>query len=435
MTCDEKKSCYFKGEFQEKYIYLSYNTEIIFDCMVKNKLIIANNMETKLFGQNCLINELKCQLKKSIVVWNSEIYTHCPFKKLAVDSMKYNFFENIFYTEDNSRMFMIKNKTEHCGIKMYETAEGAFLVDKNETTDLKLKELQSRIDEHESINTMFKLLMIEEDARLYDMKTRLTKLRLRYCNQLMSQLKYLEIQDDYYQVLNFDKDFFTIIYSYHGILLLPKCVTVRNITIREISPCFKDLEVEFIYRDHSQKGYLTPNLIIRKESSSRDCSSPIARNLGKQVEVHTGKGITIIKSHQVPLKSIFTGINKQYNFPHFSQLIDGISVFNEIAENFNSLEFESELANKNDNLKDTIGLNTKSVVDNSITEVQKKFNSFTGLMTEIGKTVSMYRYYFLIGLIGFIITVFVMLILMTWIICSWKKHKRSQKSDDSSDSE
>ena len=137
MTCDEKKSCYFKGEFQEKYIYLSYNTEIIFDCMVKNKLIIANNMETKLFGQNCLINELKCQLKKSIVVWNSEIYTHCPFKKLAVDSMKYNFNENIFYTEDNSRMFMIKNKTEHCGIKMYETAEGAILVDKNETTDLK----------------------------------------------------------------------------------------------------------------------------------------------------------------------------------------------------------------------------------------------------------------------------------------------------------
>ena len=235
--------------------------------------------------------------------------------------------------------------------------------------------------------------------------------------------------------MNFDKDFFTIIYSYHGILLLPKCVTVRNITIREISPCFKDLEVEFIYGNHSQKGYLTPNLIIRKESSSRDCSSPIARNLGKQVVVHTGKGITIIKSHQVPLKSIFTGINKQYNFPHFSQLIDGISVFNEIAENFNSLEFESELANKNDNLKDTIGLNTKSVVDESITEVQKKFNSFTGLMTEIGKIVSMYWHYFLIGLIGFIITVFVMLILMTWIICSWKKFKRSQKSDDSSDSE
>ena len=139
--------------------------------------------------------------------------------------------------------------------------------------------------------------MIEEDARLFDMKTRLTNLRLRYCNQLMSQLKYLEIQDDYYQVLNFDKDFFTIIYSYHGILLLPKCVTVRNITIREISPCFKDLEVEFIYRNHSQKGYFTPNLIIRKESSSRDFSSPIARNLGKQVVVHTGKIITIIKSH------------------------------------------------------------------------------------------------------------------------------------------
>jgi len=330
---------------------------------------------------------------------------------------------------------MIKNKTEHCGIQMYETAEGAFLVDKNETSELKLRELQNRTDEHESINRMFKLLMIEEDAGLYDMKLKITSLRIKYCNQLISQLKYLELQNDYYQLVKLDKDFFTIIYSYHGILLLPKCVTVRNITIREKSPCFNDLEVEFIYRDHLQKGYLTPNLIIRKESSSRDCSSPIARNLGKQVVVHTGKGITIIKSHQVSLKSYFTGLNKKYNFPHFSQLIDGISVFDEIVDNYNSLEFESELANKNDNVKDTIGLNTKSVVDESITAVQNKYYFFTGVMTEIGKTLSMYWHYFLIGLIGLIITAFVMHILMTWIIFSLKKRKRSQKSDDSTDSE
>lgn len=78
MSC-EGDNCKYDIEPIAKYCWLSSFVETGITCSIKSKLILADKIETKLFGLNCYGKKLFCKTSNSIIVWENNILYECPY--------------------------------------------------------------------------------------------------------------------------------------------------------------------------------------------------------------------------------------------------------------------------------------------------------------------------------------------------------------------
>jgi hypothetical protein len=101
-------------------------------CKLVKRNIMAKNENETLFGRNCQVRDLKCELSDSIVIWHDEIIKKCELI-LTMSEVKLTHLENdIFeFRETNGRALLQLTKQvkfPKCGAMIYyATAEGFYL--------------------------------------------------------------------------------------------------------------------------------------------------------------------------------------------------------------------------------------------------------------------------------------------------------------------
>ena len=345
MNCDEG-TCIFDGTPPLKYVWMyGWSKDGIY-CKTRPKLVIANTIQTKLFGKNCIAENGQCQLDNSIIIWNKTNYADCPMRKIVTLNLTL-FPNNVLYSNVSMLAFKINNNFEFertCesihkeGIPMFKTMEGLFISGHTKATNLPLSEMDPF--------AIHDLLLGGDDGHRFTELMELNAVRKRVCNNRVAFVRTLARSPDYFEYLPDEDDTITIIYSKDGIIVAPMCTPIKSITLGISDECIEDIPVNLTINKKVVTAFMQPNRIIKSKTKRSAC-------IHKHAFLPKSKGYISFNGKEskvfYDLKSIYNISTAdavdwdKMNFPHLSELFHETDILHDIytpatvenAPNFN----------------------------------------------------------------------------------------------------
>jgi hypothetical protein len=328
MTCDDE-SCYLDNSPEEEYRWLGSIKKEGLRCSLKYRVITARTKEENLFHKNCKATDLHCRMEDSIIVWNEDIISKCPYAYVTQDSFSHTG-DDILYSSVPNHLFKLTNKFTECGMEIYGTTEGLYI-----TWDGKVKQFEKSEVE---LSTVHELILSEQDGAVFNAHLQREALNRRVCETIRSYLKEFRSKDDEFTLVGNSRGFATIIHAQGGILRLPTCIEINQIEVFDIQVvksdiCTPDLLVKFEVQNKTNVGFLTDKNIIRAVPTvSKKCINPLFRYFHMNNILIKRENNKVMKMNNVKTMEI-RDIEKRdgsISFLHYKRILEQIDVLSEI---------------------------------------------------------------------------------------------------------
>ena len=331
MSCEEN-ICHYDGTPFPIYKYLQ---NIVTEGYICRKWY--RNLESKdeIILEKCRINDLECQLKDSIVIWENNILNNCLFRVLEniTITRPYN---DIIYNEEKDQAFKIVSKEFNCKNEVFKTTSGLYIT----YEETKIKNYNNEI-----INTL-ELLMADSDGVELKIFSIIDIIKYELCilnNKFMAFHK--KRNNNNFIIIN-NKTNPLIIFHSDGKYVLTKCTKLNEITLSPYNKSTLDPEISFVLKDTIYKGYLKENNIITKYSEySIEKNWTRTVNFGKTIITITDK--EIIQTHLNNSIDFFSfeSYTDNLEFKHDSKIFE-LNMFEIIVDNFEMKIFQMDLISK-----------------------------------------------------------------------------------------
>ena len=325
--------------------WLSERLFVAYNCHFYKVLIRASSLNNVLFNNaksSCLAIDESCTTEEGVYIWDTSIIHSCPYFK--VKEIILNVSENI--ATSGNLLFQLTSKSYECEMEIVATTEGLFLVRTTNSSDLVNHNVKGEVD----LDIDRYLVLAEMDAREFNLYKLLNKFRIQgdaqVCNSLSNALKlFAESQNEYFRFkYGIKKEL--IIYNSNGILLLPTCIDVESVTIRNTSDCFRDIPVELYQANKTLRSFLTNDGVLKLSSESRPCSIKTSVYLKRgDLVTRIGETIRLEKAsiQYVQVDELNFSI-ENLNFMHDSELLTNFDLTAKVAE-VNDLGVNDEFKN------------------------------------------------------------------------------------------
>ena len=354
MSCADGK-CVSNNKPDEDYTWLYTMTFSAINCLVVDRYITADNENDVVFrNSKCLAKHGECSLAKSIIIWDHKAIHSCPFTKVTeMQALQRD--DEILFSPSSRLAFKIidYDKYEICNdIIFYSTTEGLYI-----TQDVKSNDLP-KIEHSVDIS---KLLLAEADIDKYEEMELSRAIDYDICVSAVNSLKiYSNFDDKYIKLKDFKFNDY-IIHASHGNLLIPQCIGIDKITVKNITEndCFEDLKVNFMNKNKTYIGFVNTDGIIVDNSRKIDCKNIIqVYDLGLDKKFLLRNNLetkleekVVIKQETISLTSIN---NSKINLNHINLLSNGTDLLSEVLSitaiqdtEFLLETFEEPITNKN----------------------------------------------------------------------------------------
>ncbi len=232
-------------------------------CSIKKIAILATDDTKPIFPnavQTCYPQQLQCQLRSSIIIWESDIIHSFPYDFVLEDTfITTNSEENkinngiVIYSDKNQILLNIIDTTVESNISIYKTSEGLFLVD---TLILKSNSNINIQNNKENIQAINQLQLAENDFRLQTLMKLHFRWNIQHCYVMKSLLSICQTLEHHFFKLNDIDGNELIIYSAQGMLYIPHCINVTTIdTINNPIHSYSNIPISFAYNNVTKLAF------------------------------------------------------------------------------------------------------------------------------------------------------------------------------------
>ena len=267
MNCDAH-GCSLEDYPNEKYNWMDTNYIHGYKCSFYTVSILAENKTSEIFYENnCKADEFKCQVDKSILVWNTSVVHSCPYEMVDVSR---NFTNNglLLVNYESNIILQPVKKIINCGMNMYLTNEGFYVTLHTNKALLELNKIQVGINK----DVTDKLLLANIDFNEMDALKWFDFIDIQVCTIYSMILQvYSHLEGEYLKVTN-NKGNSAILYTENGIIYTPECIEIRKADFPiETKRCYTELPITFTLNGNSKTGFINNDRIITLIGHEVDC--------------------------------------------------------------------------------------------------------------------------------------------------------------------
>jgi len=404
MNCSNRENCLYK---EPRPVYMRHpgwchkTPFTLYECSFRKKLLLSNSHNKNVLPNaigSCKINDKKCELPDSIVVWQDEIIRTCLFERLLIlndlnDFKDKTTNETVFYYSNNQSMLFYLNKNKSTEIDcngniFIPTTEGFFLSFFTNDTEREKKLLslaQSKLNMiHVQEKDLQSIILSQDDYAIFSV---IQKNIIFACSAFINIIRSNLNHEDSFVPIDLGGDKEVVFYFRNGASYLPICRRFNNITVlvnqeSNNNVCFEDIRI--LYKSAKslkyKSGFLRKNGIVSHFSKRIDCKS----TLNDRSVVFEDYLITRKTNMQVEVVKI--------EHEHATQFTQTFWNMKDIKKLFSHHEFLSERVGLLDNEQELVNSQQKRFLFNSddiyqhlVTEVKKQGDSF---LASIGKKIS-----------------------------------------------
>lgn len=332
MTCNEHK-CFFSNFKRIERKWFESQRTIECECTLHKKKILAERTSSRVaaaLNSNCLAKDLKCQLDRSILIWESDIIKNCAYEPITVGK-EFKQSGSIMYSDREQLLFQVIDSFIDCGKNFSKTSEGLFISKNDHIVTL------DKFHATNKINDIVEMQLAEQDYKHFkiNQKEHEAQQLAKYerCLNTQNILRTISLANDRFIKLNDHSGDEVIVYSRDNLLYMPQCTSVSNVTLQtETKYCYKHTPIIFTIIDKKISGYLTNNNIIRTFSSEANCSSInqlIEIENSNKAVLRKGKTAQLIDNYLRKSQVFFSSQNQQdMNFMahHHAKILAGIDL-------------------------------------------------------------------------------------------------------------
>lgn len=330
MNCDVD-GCSVEVKPIEEYSWLATITKTGLKCKFTSRPLVARSRADDLFpSRHCYYLALGCQLKNSVVVWDRTIFKSCPFKFVEeVNLIQYE--GDIMLDQNKKRVFQIIRKvkdwadsgSEKCPGDYYETTQGLFIANYPAASTYYGK---GNVDQR----SIDELIIEEEDGRDLSFLKIVRDMNVRTCRLMSNNLIMQASQRDQEFTSIIDaRDNEVILFINSGKIVVPRCVRIHKIELRNTTTCFKDIPIRFKYNNMTINGFLDRGVrnLVKAASISIVCTEVERTYHMDEYSYIISKGNVhypgpYIKSNLIKL-SLMDYNSTRLNFEHYTQIFEG----------------------------------------------------------------------------------------------------------------
>ena len=325
-SCDNEpmkcsgSTCHYVPTPKSNYKWLSETTVTSYECHFSPRIIAAKSESDFLFGQRCKAYDLHCNLYDSIIIWSGDVIHACPFKKIV--SSKFAVHLKSFINQEKRIFFQAKKLENHCGMNMFSTEEGAFLLSEDIAKNYPDKILELKIDS----NDVEELTIATIDYDFYTNAEQYRKQNKDHCSNFINQMNTLSKLHNAYTTIYMHTGKKLIVYSNEGNIIFPTCVNTNTISINEHNDhCYKHMPVSTTIENRKVNGYLTKDMIIIKYSEEITCTDKKQLYIFReQAIIYQGKRAYYDHDTKTMYLSYTQLRNSKINFKHAEIITKGI---------------------------------------------------------------------------------------------------------------
>jgi hypothetical protein len=375
MTCNQNECSYRKtpdGDFSWFSNKIFWN----YECVFKKRLIYASTTNSTVFNfalNSCKPNDLFCLFYDSIVVWNDSSLMKYPYFRLFYGS-NYTRKNSLVYSKSERYLFQLTRSFSEFGLTLYSTTDGTFIVFENSTSlDYKyaifalplLGEKRSLIMQKD----IDSLILAESDFNRFYLENSITaeqaKSSVRSCVNFLNHLRAIsQVENTFHTITDLHGNNLHV-FSQNGVLLLPICKVVHNVSLLEHNECFRDLPVKVTLNGSSSTLFLTKNNFLKTSSRKINCELINDRFIlpsYKQTIVRVGNVVKLFDLSNVIEETIHLDkVNiSSFNFRHHSEILNGYDALRESSDQPGSDDIDGKFYSLPNDITDT----TNDLVDN-----------------------------------------------------------------------
>lgn len=149
------------------------------------RVINSDKLENKLFDsvdKDCTAVAGYCKFKDSIIVWSPRIIHECELEYVDKANFKVVLNNKSIYSENPRYFFKLVKKESICNISVFQTREGLYVAELNETKKLKLDLA------HNNAELIPELLLADNDYTSYRLWAYIHNLEERMCTAFLSSI-------------------------------------------------------------------------------------------------------------------------------------------------------------------------------------------------------------------------------------------------------
>jgi hypothetical protein len=339
MTCNEN-GCNLEDYPVQKFNWMETNILHGYKCSWMKIGLLGTNKTSPLFYENnCIASKLECDLGKSILIWNQDIFHDCPYEELKVKG-KYKYDENFLINEESDILLQPTKKITACGISLYETNEGLTILEANPTSRTKL--INYKVKMGNSENLIDKLILSNMDFGRFGETSLMKFIDAQVCTIFGMSLKlFSKMNNEFLKIFN-NKGEVAILYARNSLIYIPECVIISELkVIHDGKICFKEIHVSFKHNNKTMKGFLDSDLIIKLVGTEINCEinsdairATESSDREKSIIQRIGTEIVVKKESEFDLQNlnILTFNITKLNVHHPEAILYGSDELKEIYE-------------------------------------------------------------------------------------------------------
>ena len=326
MTCDAI-TCSKIADMSIEHSWMTTTRRTDFSCVVSKKNVIAKNVNSNLFGQNCTAKDLFCKTKQSIIVW-PDGKDECSLRRTNVGTKFNHTDRDILVQTETNIALAITNKTKECDMDVYTTKEGLFV-------SFSLAASKLALAEDVNIAALHELMLAEADGEKFETAKHYRNTQNQLCQNFATFLREMRKEDNRYDIFIGVDGKTRVLYSKNGLIFLPKCIKINMINIDvNTTQCYEDILINFEQEKNILSGFLLENNVIVTKSKQIACKDKVIyKNFPKNntVVIRNKSGGIEMKTdiHKVSLASI-QEVFYEVNFPHNKGIFQTVDIINEI---------------------------------------------------------------------------------------------------------
>jgi hypothetical protein len=279
MHCEFDK-CSYKGSFKlQNYGWNQDRSDEYFDCHFNKIKLLADNTNKQLFKSSksdCVANSLYCSLYDSIVVWNNSVIDMCGLT-LIHKGFNYSIKNNYIYSKKENLLFSLKNTTNKCGLRLFQTSENLLVSFKDDPSNQiyinKINEKPSKIIQKDINNLMLAELDYDRIEIWDEIMNIHNEEKIIECSIFTNQLKIFAKLDDEFNEIKEPNGETTIVYSKNNLLFKTECDLIDEVMIIEDNNCYRDVKAMVNKNNRTKIAYLSKENILRFNSKQIECEN------------------------------------------------------------------------------------------------------------------------------------------------------------------
>ena len=275
MKCSDE-NCISESTPILTYMWELYQVFVVHNCYSsKVRLLSSDSIVFSGASDSCKINDLFCTVGKYHFIWSADIIVQCPLYLIGTDlfsSMSNFLFSKLLF-------FQTTNVSMRCGnTSMLSTTEGLYLLRFNNKSEL--SNFRVNTDNNDQARS---LIVSDLDRKIFIllnmMETINMSMNKKICIILASTIDVHKKRFDEFFSIKDQKLNDLIIYNKFGTLVIATCKNVSNVQVVDDDICYTHFKVSFQLQEGIFYGFLTHDGVIRRDSNSVHCSSPLSIEL------------------------------------------------------------------------------------------------------------------------------------------------------------